>query len=234
MTIYYIHDNGNRPYKVEIDKTNVKIYRNINSDFEYEEKEFKTFKPKKIFIGKSPKNKMTILSGGHGKKFDGNTILLQIKKNNYIYIGSKIYSFKTDSEIIDYKSPVGNNDVPYPYAIDMNGYYYLMIENVKLKVTNKYEDCYYYYYQANLITPDLAFKTSPIFYSGILDFKINNESYTMRWVPNPKEDYKRLEKSIGKNITIKMNNGKIIKLTEKSYEKIMNDFNEKLQAIKFV
>ena len=102
--------------------------------------------------------------------------------------------------------------------------------NVVLKVPNNYEDCYHYYYQANLMTIDLAFKTTPIFYSGILDFKINNDSYTMRWVPNSKEEFKRLQKVIGKNITIKAYNEKIIKLTEKKYIEIMNEFNQKLQC----
>lgn len=69
MPNYLIHHNGSRPYKVVIDKDkNVKVYK-YKSENEYEDKEFKTFKPRKIFIGKSPKNKMTIFSGGHGKKF---------------------------------------------------------------------------------------------------------------------------------------------------------------------
>jgi hypothetical protein len=234
MPIYYIHNNGGRPYKVEIDKTNVKIYkRQINNEEDYENKEYKTYKPEKIFIGKSPKNKMTTYSGGHGKKFDGNSILLQLTKYSYTYIGSEIYTFRTDSEIIDYVSPIGNSDVPYPYAIDSNGYYYLMLENIKIKVPEKYDDCYNYYYQAQLMTPDLGFGRKPIFYSSILDFKINNESYTMRWVSEPVKDFKRLQKDIGKSISIKTIDGKIIKLTEKSYKKIMDEFNENLQAIKF-
>ena len=37
-------------------------------------------KPKKVFIGKSVKNEMTKFSGGYGKYFDGNSILLNISK----------------------------------------------------------------------------------------------------------------------------------------------------------
>jgi hypothetical protein len=233
MTTYYIHNNYIKPYKVYINNSYVKIYKKHMNNEDYEEQEFKSFKPEKIFIGKSPKNKMTLLSGGHGKKFDGNTILLQLKKHEYVYIGLEIYSFTTDSEIINYESPVGNNDIPYPYAIDQDGYYYLMIENVKLKVPEKYEDCYQYYYQAILMTPNIGFGKKPIFYSGILDFKINNESYTLIWVPSPKKDFKKLQKDIGKNITIKTYEEKIIKLTEKKYLDIMNEFNKNLQAIKF-
>lgn len=154
-------------------------------------------------------------------------------KNFYVYIGSEIFSFKTDSKIIDYVSPVGNNDVPYPYAIDANDYYYLMIEKIKIKVPEQYDDCYDYYYQASLMTPNIAFKTNPIFYSGILEFRINNEQYTLTYNQEPIKEFKRLQKDLGKNITIKLIDGQIIKLTDKSYKKIMDDFNEKLQSTKF-
>ena len=47
----------------------------------------------------------------------------------YLYIGSEIYSFNTieDDVIIDYFSDIGNNDVPYPYAIGEK-YIYFMLE----------------------------------------------------------------------------------------------------------
>ena len=233
MQTYFIHDNGERPYKVVIDKNKeVKIYKKKSEDI-YEDNEFKIYKPLKIFIGKSLKNEMTLFSGGYGKDFNGNSILLQLTNKSYVYIGSTIYSFKNNSKIIDFLSPVGNNDVPYPYAIDTNGYYYLMLEKIKIRVPEKYDDCYRYYYQAQLMTPDLAFRTQPIFYSGILDFKIMNELYTMRWHPESSKDFKEMQKNLGKNISIKMVNGTIIKLTEKKYKEIMDEFNEKLQAIKF-
>ena len=82
--------------------------------------------PRKIksFVGKSPINNMTKYSGGHGKKFDGNTILLQKNKNTYFLIYASIEEFKVfNDEIIKFVSPVGNNDVPYPYAIGKNNIY---------------------------------------------------------------------------------------------------------------
>ena len=39
-------------------------------------------KVEKIFVGKSPKNNMTLFSCGHGKGFEGNTILLHKKTTN--------------------------------------------------------------------------------------------------------------------------------------------------------
>ena len=61
---------------------------------------------------------MTEYSGGYGDEFDGNSILVHISENKYVYIGSSIYSFESQAKIIRYISPVGNSDVPYPYAID--------------------------------------------------------------------------------------------------------------------
>ena len=71
---------------------------------------------------------MTKFSLGYGEKFDGNSILLKLSKNKYVYIGSLIYSFNAYNEITTFISPVGNNDVPYPYAIDEKNNYYLLSE----------------------------------------------------------------------------------------------------------
>ena len=71
---------------------------------------------------------MTKFSGGYGKFFDGNSILLKLSKNKYVYIGSVIYSFTSYNEITTFISPVGNSDVPYPYAIDEKNNYYLLLE----------------------------------------------------------------------------------------------------------
>ena len=115
--------------------------------------------PQKIFIGKSPKNKMTEFSGGHGKYFDGNTILVKIDENKYIYIGGVIYSFTTDYEITKFISPVGNNDVPYPYAIDIKNNYYIMLDATIMSVNHKIDNPYdYYYFKKDKINKIYKFK----------------------------------------------------------------------------
>jgi hypothetical protein len=159
---YLIHDNGGRPFLVYISpKKRVDIYIKDES-IKYQEEEYgkiytytklvKSYKCKKVYIGKSPLNEMTKFSGGHGSKFDGNTILLEISKCKYIYIGEEICSFKTKQDIIKYVSPVGNNDVPYAYAIDKDGAYYLILEKAIIsRMEKKYrEDPYDYYYRGNL------------------------------------------------------------------------------------
>jgi hypothetical protein len=113
-----------------------------------------SFNPIRIFIGKSPLNSMTEFSGGHGPRFDGNSILLQLSKTKYVSIGHEIYSFTTNHQIVEYISPVGNNDVPYPYAVDDIGQYYLMLDYNILKniPEDKKEDAYQYYYKMQKIT----------------------------------------------------------------------------------
>jgi hypothetical protein len=144
---YYIHNNYDRPYLIKIIDKNVYIYESgENKDYE---KLIKNYNAEKIFIGKSPKIEMTEFSAGYGKKFDGNTILLKINKNKYVLIsGYGIEEFITkDDEIIEFYSPVGNNDVPYPFAIGKNYIYklydsngYLSIDELKSKNLQKIVD----------------------------------------------------------------------------------------------
>jgi hypothetical protein len=89
--------------------------------------------PPKVFIGESPVTPMTIRSRAHGPTYKGNSILVKTKDNFYVYIGARIYSFTADCEITKYVSEVGNNDVPYPYAVDNKGNFYLFIEDVILE-----------------------------------------------------------------------------------------------------
>ncbi len=111
-------------------------------------------KIRKIFIGKSPLTEQTKFSGGYGPKFDGNTILVNVNPDKggsgyeYICINSNIFKFTTEYPIIKYVSPVGNSDVPYHYAIDSKGQYYLLLENVIVQnVPSKFmNEPYDYYY----------------------------------------------------------------------------------------
>lgn len=85
-----------------------------------------------IFTGTSAVNEMTTYSGGHGDKWDNNTMLFRIASDNeneyrYLHVGSSVYEFTTNEKIIKYVSSVGNNCVPYPYAESLN-YCYSMLE----------------------------------------------------------------------------------------------------------
>ncbi len=98
--------------------------------------------PKEVFIGKSPGNPNT----RYGPEFDGNTILVRVTENHYLFVGGTLRRFATDSPIVKYVSEVGNNDVPYPYAVDAEGKYYLLIEDAVVRDVADPENPYAYLY----------------------------------------------------------------------------------------
>lgn len=200
---YYTHDNGGRPFKVVISPENqVKVYKEIGYNdntrtTEYDDNPVYTAKPKKVFVGRSPRNKMTEFSAGYGRKFYGNSILLEMPEGEYIFVGHLVSKFKPESAIIKYVSPVGNNDVPYPYAIDSDGKYYLIIEDVVVASVPKEfgGDPYNYYYNNILMTTDLARvpPKKPVgIFEDIIEWSVDKNTYTMRYAPNANKDYDRL------------------------------------------
>jgi hypothetical protein len=128
---YYTHDNGGRPFKVVIvSPTIVEIYKAEYDDDEdnptYKKLVKKYTGVNKIFIGKSPKNEMTKFSGGHGKGFDGNSVLLELNPKKYAFIGDTFYEFSSPEPIVKYISSVGNNDVPYPVALTKKFVFFML------------------------------------------------------------------------------------------------------------
>ena len=179
---YFTIDNGGKPFCVYILGKNVIVYKetklshwktrsgnkdyvfmmewfhylNLPSNISYNEK-IKSFNPKKIYIGKSPLNKMTKFSGGHGKKWDGNTILLHIPGNKYIYIGETItqFSLQKGDSVEKYWSPVGNSAVPYAFILGKKYVYFMwefkyilrekLFENVDMNKVEKSDLSSVYY-----------------------------------------------------------------------------------------
>ncbi len=206
-SIYYIHDNYNRPFKVEISKhkisdlSQIEIYKKTSgSDNSYETTPILIFESDQVFVGRSPKIPMTEFSGGYGPKFEGNTILIHLEDNEYVFIGQEIYSFESIAPITEYVSPVGNNDVPYPWAIDSAGNYYLLIEDVILinskNTTSQIEnsnDPYDYYYREHVIVAARFDDEQPKKknFKNIQGFWIGENMYNMTYVINPSKDYDR-------------------------------------------
>jgi hypothetical protein len=197
------HHNGSRPFKVIIESHNyVSVYRNETNELLLNKK------VNKIFIGKSIINKMTKFSGGYGNDFKGNSFLFELDDHTYQHVGCNIFTFNSYNKIIKYVSPVGNNDVPYPYAIDSEGNIYLLIEDVvlintdqfKRLYTSKFDDPYDYYYNHTLITEDFGIVPPKIpeikkinefkDYNKIKEYYHNDERYTLRYHPNPENYYK--------------------------------------------
>lgn len=138
---YFIHDNGGRPFRVEIDGKKVSVYMNMNTydkvDGKFQEilrpeKHLFDFSADEIFIGKkSPKGGY---DGLKPKDAEGNSILLKVG-SKYIFIGESIYEFKPmKGDTIDkFYSDIGNSDVPYPYAVGKNYVYILLQDHVAVE-----------------------------------------------------------------------------------------------------
>lgn len=127
---YEIHDNGGRPFIVEDHGGKVTVYRqtyNEETDTYSHTGEIALQTPyKKLFVGADPLKASPYWT----PKFRGNSVLLHVSGAKYIFIGQKIYSFETigGEAIKAYYSPVGNSDVPYPYAVGENNIYLLLEE----------------------------------------------------------------------------------------------------------
>jgi hypothetical protein len=147
--MYFTHNNGGRAFMVLVKGNVVEVSKRskdnytLDRDFSqvdaqnawmFNEK-IATFKCEQVFVGKSYLNSMTNFSGGYGKRFDGNSFFLCTKKLHYIHIGNEIISFRTDEDILEYYSPVGNSDCPYAYAISENNVYILSGKNAYLPIS---------------------------------------------------------------------------------------------------
>ena len=119
---YKTHDNGGRPYKLIANSKGIRILswvpgENVDED-EYED------------------YKMITKFKGYWSGFDsefcckyeahGNSILIQLSKTQYMFVGHCIYTFESNEEILDYVTPLGNNDVPYPVAYSKSRVYFML------------------------------------------------------------------------------------------------------------
>jgi hypothetical protein len=147
---YQIHDNGGRPFRVEIDGMKVSVFKTVEDE---EEKHLFDVTADKVFIGK--KSPTGGYDGLKPKEAEGNSILLLVG-SKYMYIGSEIYQFepvKGDS-IEKYYSDIGNSDVPYPYAVGKT-HMYIMLDKVAVEKSffDKKDDIYQQYYEATTYLP---------------------------------------------------------------------------------
>lgn len=263
--IYEILDNGGNPYIVEIlGNKKVKIYD--NNIFEEDEGGYDfpkqlepeivmELEPLEIFIGKSPKNTSRVqFSEAYGKKFDGNTILLNMGDNEYIFINRNIESFKAKSKIISYVSPIGGSGVPFPYAIDEKGNFYLLIEDDIIVLSLRdYDELQYIKELVDVDFRKLIKEFSEEFkekYSGkefsddpyqfyydnlskVGDFYIGNKRYNLSYSSNPSKKYDRLTTK-GDKIYLLNEENKKFECDKKCYVNMMKEYSKihKIKSIK--
>ena len=109
---YTTHDNGSNPFAVEISSNTATITNN------YTGKQIAKYPVLDSWIGHSSgKTSACDHKPAQSKLFDGNTVLIKISAQKYVFIGHEIYEFSLTDKVKEYHSPVGNNDVPYPVII---------------------------------------------------------------------------------------------------------------------
>ena len=159
--LYDVHDNGIRPFRVEVDGKKVSIYKGTlpKGVTEYDRLEYttliKTLTVSAVHVGESTCNKSAYITDACGKWLSGNTILLHISGHKYMFVGQVIYEFTMEDDFEAFYSQVGNNDVPYPITLGSK-YVYLMLDSdhtyisrdlFKANMTSvEWADAYAYYY----------------------------------------------------------------------------------------
>ncbi len=160
--IYETHDNGGRPFRVEIQGNKVTVLKNMDTYdmvdgkyvvIQHPHKEILNFTANDLFVGKkSPKGGY---DGLKSKEAEGNSILLLVG-SKYVFIGHEIFEFSpvAGDTIETFYSDIGNSDVPYPYAIGKK-YIYILLDKVAVALDffNLKEDIYQQYYTATTYLP---------------------------------------------------------------------------------
>jgi hypothetical protein len=152
---YETHDNGGRPFRVEIQGMKVSVWKSMNTydTIEHPAKHLFDVTADEIFIGKkSPKGGY---DGLKPKEAEGNSLLLR-KGSKYMFIGHEIYEFSAvkDDTIDFFYSDIGNSDVPYPFAIGKTHVYILLDKvAVELDFFDLKKPIYEQYYTAENYIP---------------------------------------------------------------------------------
>lgn len=142
--IYLIHENGGRPFRVVLTKDSqtgkqgADIYKKAPKDDEYDDSKYSKFVAHipmhAVYVGKSSGScESCDHTKQQARQFDGNSLLLHMIGNDYVYVGESIYAFTlAENETVEhYYSPVGNNDVPYPMLVT-NLYVYFMLDKKRV------------------------------------------------------------------------------------------------------
>ena len=214
--IYEIHDNGGTPFKVEVNSDKLVKIRAAKDVL------IKEIQAERIFIGDSPINDTTLYSGGWGKEYYGNSILLKLQGLRYMFIGDCIYEFNAIDDIVEFTSPVGNNDVPYPYAYDGVGNCYLMIEHVSLKVPDRNHSEPYDYYYNNMMLFTVQNHGSK--FRNITGFRIGDNKYNLSWHHEPHAFENLMECESGQ-MFIKFGNKEEV-MDKERFDQLMKNFND--------
>ncbi len=154
---YFTHDNGGRPFQVNVKGGGVEILKDSNKDLDKDPGPYlplMTFKATKVLVGKkSPGGGYDGLSP---KEAEGNSILLKLGPSRWAFVGHEIYEFTPidGDTIVAFYSDIGNSDVPYPYAVGKTHTYFFLdraaVENSFFKAGEGAYDQYYYEHRQSM------------------------------------------------------------------------------------
>lgn len=132
--IYITHDNFSRPFLVEHNKNQVRVFKKSKeyNELDYDEQEEleKKVNPKKLYTDliKEYRNVKNFFVGrdGSGYNMHGNSVLFELPGNRYIHVGNSVYEFNTDQPVEVFHSIMGNSNVPYPVALTKTDAYFML------------------------------------------------------------------------------------------------------------
>lgn len=144
----------------------------IEQDYPTEPTLFAEYTCDRVFEGISPDCPTTRFSGGHG--CNGYSVLIHEKDAeplDYLFIHTSVNLFKAEAPITEFFSVVGNNDVPYIYAVDTSGKHYLFTENVTLEsyqpdTSDEKHEVYDHYYDGATIVSPRGYYGTPFAFEG--------------------------------------------------------------------
>ena len=138
------------------------------------------------------------------------SVLIDLGKR-YVFVGRMIYEFTCSNRIVRFHSPMGNNGVAYPYAIDRKGNHHLLLETVTIASPPTAEcDIYRTYYDLSRISEE---------------FYVDDEPYLLRYESDSDRLYRRF-KCIGDNLSIKRGNRRRT-LNRKRFARLLSRFAER-------
>lgn len=139
---YLTLDNGGRPFMVSVHNSKVEVFTRDENN-KYPSKEEEKNKTGWVIPVLNVENCLKIFIGDDlAYDYTGNSVLVQKSNMEYIYISGSIKEFKCPEQIIEFHAPVGNSDVPYPFAVTENCRV-ILFEDVRddmMTITNKIED----------------------------------------------------------------------------------------------
>lgn len=129
-TGYFTHDNGGRPFYVKIRDGQIIVLKGKCDEKCGNESMGPIYNKHIITIPKYEKVWIGANKGKYANKHEyeglGNSILVHVSGNKYVFIGDHVLEFTATDKIKEFHGILGNSDVVYPFAIgEKNTYFFL-------------------------------------------------------------------------------------------------------------